>query len=954
LATEPGEDLPFSVQEGDDGLVESLGRFDSPEHQRQLEAMKQDLPRQLVAVMFTDMVGYTALIQADELAAVDKRDRYIRAVECHHQSFGGTIVQRLGDGTTSMFPSALGAVQAAVAIQRELAEQDIPARIGVHVGEVVIEPERLTDEAVNIASRVESFAVPGAVLLSDAARDQLQNRSDVDLFSLGRFRLKNVGRPIELYAAAADGIVVPDPQALEGKGEQYANLPNNLPDPASPLLGRSPDLAALVELIQGSRVVTVTGPGGVGKTRVLIELGRLLLSEFPDGVAFIPLADVTDPAAFVPALADVLDVKEAEGRTPGQGIVSLLADKSALLLLDNLEQIVQAAPEVARLVESCPNLRVVTTSRTPLRIAAEWEYPLAPLALPASEPQSAESLGEYAAIALFVQRARAAKASFALTPANAGAVTAVCRRLDGLPLALELAAARLRLLSPQALLERLDHALNVLTTGPRDRPSRHQTLRAAIDWSHSLLTESEQRLFRRLAVFVGGCTVFDVEAVCASHGEPCLDDLESLVEKALVQVDGQGDRLRLLQTIGEYARERLEDAGETEAVTLRHAQHYAVLARDIRDGIEGTHEVGSVHRGIAEEGNLQATLDTLLAQAQRGDMTAAEAGMQMSGDLYMYWHIRGKNLTARDYATSFLAADTTGSRTTARSGALTTAGLAAWVLGEYERANDLWEESYQIAEELGDERDLCVTAWCVGLGLLGFDLDTGLKRTAESIERSQATGFEWAQGLALTIDGILRSVAGDLDTARTRYSQTLEIQQRLGDQEGAGLSLGGLAALAAGSGELANALDLYGQALAAFETIGDRAEGARILDEMAWTYLRDQDTAQARRSFLDAVRAYTDVGSVRGVGLSLIGLAATEFVEHQPERAVQIAAAAEVYAHQEGIVNVYSEENPGREFVEQARAALSVEDVARATELGRRLTITQALDLARSVNAAST
>jgi tetratricopeptide (TPR) repeat protein len=319
----------------------------------------------------------------------------------------------------------------------------------------------------------------------------------------------------------------------------------------------------------------------------------------------------------------------------------------------------------------------------------------------------------------------------------------------------------------------------------------------------------------------------------------------------------------------------------------------------------------------------------------------------------MYWHIRGKNLTARDYATAFLGADTAGARTTGRSGALITAGLAAWVLGEYERANDLWEESYQIAVELGNERERCVTAWCVGLVLLGLDLGAGLKRTGEGIERSEATGFEWAQGFTLTVDGILRSVAGDVETARTRYSQALEIQQRLGDYEGAGLSLGGLAGLAAGSGDLAVALDLYGQALAAFQTIGDRAEEARILDETAWTYLRNQNPTQARRSFLDAVRAYTDIMSVRGIGLSLIGLAATEAVEQRPERAVRIAAAAEVYAHEEGIVNVYSEETPGREFIDQARAAPSADDAARATEAGRRLTIREALDLARTPQTAA-
>ena len=910
--------------------------------------MNERLDRRLVAVMFTDMVGYTALMQADERLGLDKRDRYMSALEGHHDAFGGTIVQRLGDGSMSMFPSSLAAVLAAIEIQRELAAEDVPVRIGVHVGEVVVDPERLTGEAVNIAARIESFAVPGGVMLSDSAYDQIKNRNDVGVVRLGRFRLKNVGRPFELYAVSADGVVVPDPEALEGKGERFASLPSNLPDPAAPLVGRAADLATLIELVRERRVVTITGPGGVGKTRIVIELGRLLAPEFLDGVAFIALADVTEPTDFLPALADALDVKEAEGRTLGDGIVSLIGDKTALLLLDNLEQVVPAASDVAGLVERCPELRIVTTSRTRLRIAAEWEYPLAPLALPPpSDTDSTESLMAYPAVALFVERATATRGTFELTPENAGAVTAVCRRLDGLPLALELAAARLRLLSPEALLERLDRALDVLTSGPRDVPERQQTLRAAIDWSHSLLEEAEQRLFRRLAVFAGGCTLADLEAVCAEPGETILDELESLLDKALVQSDGQGGRLRMLQTIGEYARERLESAGETRDVALRHARRYAELAHEIRDGIEGTDQVGSLERGVADEGNLQTALDTLLATARDGDDTASETGLQVCGDLWLYWHIRGKNLTAREYAASFVDADTDGSPTAGRAGALLTAGLASWTLGQFERANGEWADAYRTAAECDADRELCMSAFCQGLGLIGFDLESGLKWTRESIERSRTVGFTWGEGFASSVDGILHTVAGDLDTAQERYSQALEIQQRIGDEEGAGLSLGGLAQLASIRGDLAGALDLYRQSLAAFEAIGDRAEEARILSEMAWTHLRHEDPSLARRYFLDSVQAYTDVASVRGVGLSLVGLAATEAVEHRPEKAVQIAAAAEVYAHQEGIVNVYSDENPGREFVDQARAALTADDVARATEAGRRLTIKQALDLAK-------
>ena len=620
--------------------------------------MSDRLDRRLVAVMFTDMVGYTALMQADERLALDRRDWYMSALASHHEAFGGTIVQRLGDGTMSMFPSALDAVLAAVAIQRELAARTVPIRIGVHVGDVIVEPERLTGDAVNIAARIESFAVPGGVMLSESAYEQIKNRRDIGVVHLGRFRLKNVGRPFELYGVSADGLIVPEPGALVGKGERFTSLPSNLPEPHWPLVGRGDDLESLAGLAREHRVVTISGPGGVGKTRAVIELGRMLFAEFPDGVAFIALADVTDPAQFLPALADALDVKEAEGRTLRDGIAVLIGDKKALLLLDNLEQVVSAAPEVAGLIERCPGLRIVTTSRTPLRISAEREYTLAPLELPPDDrcwPTRSSNAR--------ASDARRVRVDARRTP---GPSQAICTRLDGLPLALELAAARLRLLSPEALLERLDHALEVLTSGRRDIPGRQQTLRATIDWSHSLLTDSEQRLFRRMAVFADGCTIADVEAVCAEPGERVLDELESLVDKALMQIDAEGERLRMLQTIGEYARERLESAGEMRDVALRHARWYAGLGREIRDGIEGTarsarSSAESPRRAISRPRSTRSWRRRAAATPPH-----AKSACSCSGDLFFYWHIRGKNITAREYAAAFLDADVD-ARTDARA-----------------------------------------------------------------------------------------------------------------------------------------------------------------------------------------------------------------------------------------------------------------------------------------------
>jgi predicted ATPase len=878
--------------------------------------------------MFTDIVGYTALMEADERLAVEQRDRYVDALERGHSANGGVIVQRLGDGSLSMFPSALAAVRGAVEMQRELAPAAVPVRIGIHVGDVLVEPERLTGDAVNVAARVESFAVPGAVFLSDTAYEQIKNQPEVEAAPLGSFRLKNVSRPLELYAIAGAGLVVPDRSSLEGKGEVVVALRAALPQPSSPLLGRDRELAELAGLVRGNRVVTMTGPGGVGKTRLVTELAHRLAPEFPDGTAFAGFADVTEPADFLAALGAALDVKEAEERSVLDGIVALVGERRVLLVLDNLEQIVAAAPDVAALAARCPELRLLVTSRLPLRIAGEHLFPVDPL--PAGD-----------AVALFTARAEAVSPDFRAEE-HAAAVAEICRRLDGLPLALELAAARLRLLGPEGLRDRLDDALGLLTTGARDSPGRQQTLRATIDWSYSLLGESEQLVFRRLAVFAGGCALGDAEAVA---GEGTLGELESLVDAALVQANG---RLRILQTIADFARERLAESGEAAEVAAGHARRYADVAREIRDGVEGAEQVTAIERGIREEENLDAALDTLLEMARAGDDEAHELGLRMCGYLCMYWHVRGKNLTARDYASAFLELQADAAPSVGRAGALNTAGLGSWMAGQVERARDEWDEAYAAAAAVGAERELCVIAFSRALALMTLDPLAGLASARESRERGRELGFAWGEAIGATVEGILKTITGDEPGATESFLDALAIQRRLGDWEGGGMSLGGLALLAAQRGDTAAALELYDEARASFEACGDRAEEARILSETAWTHLAAGDTALARRRFFDAIQAHTDVASTRGVGVSLVGLAAVESVDGRPEHAVRIAAAAEMLAQEEGIVVVYTDETPGRELVDRARAALSAEELAGATEAGRRLTVSEALVLARS------
>jgi predicted ATPase/class 3 adenylate cyclase len=902
--------------------------------------------RRLAAVMFTDMQGFTALMQSDEEVALAKRDKYRTILEEQHEAFGGTIVQFLGDGSLSTFPNSVDAVACAIAVQKVLREPlEVPVRIGIHVGDVIVEETGLVGDAVNIASRIESFGSPGAVMVSDSVQDQVKNQPTFDFVDLGKFKLKNVGRPFTIYAIATDGLAVPAPDFLKGKGEQLASLPANLPDPVAPILGREADLAALNDLVAQHRVVTITGPGGIGKTRTAIEVCRRLGPEFLDGISFVALSDVTDPADVVPALADTLDIKDAEDRSLIEGVIGVIGDKKALLLLDNLEQVIEAAPALADLVAACSELRLVVTSRMPLHIGAEREYQLEPLLVPPAGGKSApEELGVYSAVALFTQRARGVNPTFALTADNAQAVAEVCRRMDGLPLAIELAAARSRLLTPEALLARLEHALDVLTGGRRDLPERQQTLRATIDWSHSLLTDAEQRLFRRMATFSAGATLDAIQAICAEPGGDVLTDLESLVDKALVVL--HGDRLSMLQTIRQFATERLEGSGEAGEVAARHAGHYAGLTAQIGAGIEGNEQLAWMERGVADEPNIQAALDNLVDRAGSGDIRAAVLGMAASAELYMFWHIRGKHLSAREYAGAFLAVSTEPTRERAR--ALNTAGIASWALGHNELALEEWSECLRLGEEAGDRQTMANAMDGLSLGYIGIDVEKGLSWAARGIELCREIDYPFELSLTLALAGILHTIAGDLETATACYREALSIQEPRGDREGAGLSLSGLAQLVEMAGDPELALELYRRSLAAFEAVGDRAEEARVLGEMAWTFLAHEDPDTARRMFLDSAQAYQDVGSTPGIGTSMIGLAAVEAVEGRPQRAVIIASAAEHFSEEEGVVNVYSEDSPGRPYLAGAKAALSGQDITQAEKDGRGLSVRDALRMVRN------
>jgi len=899
--------------------------------------------RQLVAIMFTDIEGFTALMQTDEELALSTRAKYVEVLTEHHEAFGGTVVQYFGDGSLSTFPNSVDAVACAIAIQQAFRMPlEVPARIGLHIGNVIVEPSGIIGDAVNIASRIESFGFPGAVMISDSVQDQVKNQPAFDFVDLGKFRLKNVGRPFSIFAVDADGLSVPAPTALQGKGSQYASLPANLPEPTSALLGREDELVALTDLLNTHRVVTIVGPGGIGKTSTAIEVCRRLTTEFLDGISFIDLADVSDVTGFIPAIAEALDVKEAEGRSLTDGITTLIGEKKALICVDNLEQVIDAAPTLAELIVACPQLRMIVTSRAPLRIGAEYEYRLEPLAVPsqASETEP-EDLRRYSAVALFIDRAVAVSPGFELTSENADAVTEICRRMDGLPLAIELAAARIRILTPEALLGRLEHALDVLTSGRRDMPDRHKTMRAAIDWSHSLLSDSEKQLLSRMAVFASGATIDDIEAVCSDELHGVIDELESLVDNALVSVTS--DRFSLLQTVKDFAVEGLSNSGELEEVTHRFADHYAGLISTIGAGVEGTRQLAWMERGVAEESNIHAALDHLAVQASAGNTVAAERGMTANGDLWMYWHIRGRHVSALDHSVTFLESSV--ERTRGRARALNTAGISCLTLGRGEEAVAYATEAYDIAEELGDTHTQSAASVILAVVNMFTDLDASMSWASRSLALLRDLDHPFVLSLTLSFDGVFHALAGKSETATHRLEEALAIQQQRGDHEGSGISLAGLAMLANGRGDTETALDLYARSLAAYEMVGDRAEEARVLDEQAWTYMAHGDSEGARTTFFESARAYEDVGSVRGIGISLTGLAAVKALDGRHRDAMTIAFAAERFAEQEGVVNVYSEDNPGRVYLDKSTAELSPSDIDRAKADGRSLTVKEALQM---------
>jgi non-specific serine/threonine protein kinase len=690
-----------------------------------------------------------------------------------------------------------------------------------------------------------------------------------------------------------------------GQGSRGAAFLKPPPPPSTQLLGRSEDLAAAIRrLDKVAQVFTVTGYGGTGKTRFAIAMFDRLAPRYADGAVFVSMAAVTDAALVMPTVARALDIAETHDRAALEGLCAVIADREILLILDNLEQVLDAAEDIAVLAARCPGLQIVATSRAPLKIGAEHEFSLPPLALPEAD-LAPEALARTPSVELFVQRAVKVKSDFELTADNAADVAAICRRLDGLPLALELAAARVRILDPSRLVQRLDNALDLLTSGDRDLPIRQKTLRATISWSYSLLEEPERQLLRRCSVFHEGWVYEAMEQVCYEPEERhrALDELESLVEKGLVRVIGSGERYALLETIRAFAAEQLHAGGEFEAMRDSHAAYSVTFVLSEAAAFRTPGQVEAARRVRADSANEMAAMHRLIGQARTGDQDAQENALLLAGGLNWFWHIAGTHLTAAVVLDELLAMAADREPSRGRALARLAGGMTFSHLGDWDRGMAEWEGGYQDGLAVGDDEIAAEGA----MGLAYAHMSNGRPDEApepiEECARLSADGrSEMMLAFAQGLEALRSFFTGDTTRGITMVEAARQGRVAAGDCECGGILASFAAQMHFAVGDLELSRQRYEEALELFDAVQDRPEMARVYCETGWTALADNDPTNARDAFRRAVQVYEEVGSPRGTGLALLGLAAVDAAEDRVERAIEIAEASRALSERAGVV----------------------------------------------------
>jgi predicted ATPase len=636
-----------------------------------------------------------------------------------------------------------------------------------------------------------------------------------------------------------------------------------------------------------ARLLTLTGPGGTGKTRLALQAGADLLEEFDDGVFFVSLAAVTDPELVPSTIAKPLGVKESAEQSLEESLEAYLQQKRVLLILDNFEQVLEGATIAGDLVGSCPNLKVLATSRIPLRLYGEQEYPVPPLELP--DPvhlPPLEHLTQYEAVRLFVERARAVKPDFEVTNQSAPAVAEICARLDGLPLAIELAAARTKLLPPQALLSRLSNRLKLLKGGARNLPARQQTLRATISWSYNLLNEEEKTLFWRLSVFSGGSTLEAIGEICDLEEDiDVLEGVDSLLEKSLLrQEEGVGGEPRfvMLETVHEYAVERLVEDGEAEGIRRAHAQYYLTLGEEDNAKLRGPHAAKVLERLDVEHDNMRGAMQWALKTGE------AELALGLGGALWWFWSVRGHYGEGRRWLEQALAMD---GRTSREPMAMARAGLGALARdqGDLDRAEEAAAEGLELLAEEGTDNSgeanlhLLLTLAHVAREREDYSRAAGLFE--ESLAWSREMGHDWGLASSVMSLATVTHEQGDLDRAIELYEESMELFKKRGDKLGLAWCLDNLGLVMYSLGDLGQAAKLTEEGVALLRELGAGADTAVALSNLGWMVLLQDDLEGAADFFEEGLSLAWESGMKPMVLPTLEGLACVAGARGEAQRA---------------------------------------------------------------------
>lgn len=948
-----------------------------------------DLPAGTITFLFSDIEGSTRLLDliGERYAQVlaDYRRLLHEAVQAH----GGREVDTQGDASFVVFPRAKDALAAAVTTQRSVATHPWPdsvevrVRMGLHTGEPLVADSGYVGMDVHRAARICAAGHGGQILLSETTHDLVQDDQPdgVTLRDLGEYRLKDLSRPQRLFQVLGVGLLT-DSRPLNALQVRSHNLPAQL----TSFVGREREIEQVKRFLATHRLVTLTGTGGAGKTRLAIEVASRLLSDFPDGIWFIELAALSDPALVPQTIAATLRVREQAGRPITQTLPEYLQQRHLLLILDSCEHLVDAcAGLIDELLRDCQYLRVLATSREGLDVEGEVAYHVPSLSVPdPARPQSLDSLAQYEAIRLLVDRATSAAPSFTLTEHNARTVVQLCQRLDGMPLAIELAAARLKMLTVDQIAARLNDRFRLLTGGTRSKLPRHQTLQATMDWSYQLLSDDERRLLRRLSVFAGGFTLEAAEQVCAGDGigrEAVLNLLTQLVDKSLVLVErSEGEaRYRLLETVRDYSTDKLRESEEEDAQRRRHRGWYLAFAKRGDPEIHGPEQKVWLDRFEIDHDNFRAALEWSCGQ---GD---DDGGLHLAGALGWFWYDRGYPSEGRGWLQRLLA---TTSSSSVRAKALNRAGMLAWYQGDYEQAGALCEESMRLSRAAGNSQEAALS-----LNILGstayqprgdYRRARGLFEEALLLSRQVGdrwgTAFSlhnlgrvlWRQGeydrasvlleegrnlfrelgdklgiaWALHSLGLVARSAGDYASSTAYHTESLDLFLELGHKAHYAVAMNSLGVLARQQGDYARAVALSEESLNLFRELGDESGVGLALYSLGVAALRQGNVDRAAALFRESLSLRRELGDRRAIADGLEAVASVTAVRGQYEQAAHLYGAAEVLREQLGAPVPLSDLPDYDRVLADLRAALGEAGFAASWARGRAMTAEQATTLA--------